>query len=140
MEIQPTTPKNQQLNKPISISFLISSFLVGEIGAPSWAEISVAPPWAEIGAPWLHHPVRRTVLKMSTGWVLKWPRSVLHHEPRSALHGFNKGERRGLEKMGEKRRKKWESERKLIVEMRELKKKKKHKKRCRLIFFYSMKS
>jgi hypothetical protein len=56
---------------------------------------------------------------MSTGWVLKWPRSALHHGPRSALHGFNRGEKRGLEKMGENRRKKWERERKLIVEMRE---------------------
>jgi hypothetical protein len=72
VEIQPTTQQTH-LHKPISISFLISSFLASEIGAPSWAEISVAPPWAEIGAPRLQ-------------------------------------QRRGLEKMGEKRREKGERE------------------------------
>ena len=75
--------------------------MAGEIDAPSWVEISAAPPWAEIDVPQLHHLVRRMVLKMSTGWILKWPRL--------ALHGFNRGERReerGPEKMGEKRRKK----------------------------------
>ena len=47
--------------------------MAGEIGAPSWAEISFAPPWAEIDAPQLQ-------------------------------------QRRGLEKMGEKRREKGERE------------------------------
>jgi hypothetical protein len=106
------------------------------------AEISAAPPWAKIGAPRLHYPMRRTVLKMSTGWVLKWPTLALHHGPRSVLHGFNRGERRGLEKMGEKRRKKGEREKADLGNERRKKKKKKKKlkKWGQLIFFYLMKS
>ena len=72
--------------------------MAGEIGAPSWAEISFAPPWAEIDAPQLQ-------------------------------------QRRGLEKMGEKRREKGEREK---VDHGK-KKKKKLKRMGRLIFFYSMK-
>jgi hypothetical protein len=81
VKIQPTTPKNpttQQTHphKPISISFLISSFLAGEIGAPPEisARSSESPPQAEIGS---STPGRD--------------------------QSFNRGERRGGWRKGEKR-------------------------------------